>query len=262
MLIKDIIGYLEERFPKSNASDLDKERIGLIIGDENIEVSNILLSLDLNLNVVEEAINLDANFIVIHHPYLFDPLYNIHFSSDKGKVIRKLYEHNISIYSMHTNYDVGIGGVNDSLIELLGLSNINTIDPKNLKDNFLRYGEIENISLVDFVFKVKEVFKLNGVRVVGDINKSINKVGIIGGSGGSIADINNALNNKLDCYITGEIKLNVAQYALEKNIALIEVNHGIEKFAFYKLQNDLKKDINFKGEFFVSIINTDPLEFI
>ena len=63
MFVRDVCNYLEEKYPKINAEDFDQPRIGLTIGSENIEVKNILFSLDLNEEVVDEAIKKDCNLI-------------------------------------------------------------------------------------------------------------------------------------------------------------------------------------------------------
>ena len=174
MLIKDIINYLESRFPRELAEDFDQLRIGLVIGSGNIEVKKVLLTLDLTYEVVEEAVKLGCNFIISHHPYLFDPLYKIDFESDKGRTIRKMFEHNISLYAMHTNLDVGCGGVNDTLAKKLFLKEINIINNEIGKGNYLRYGNIKSMTLNDLAIKVKNDLNLSGVRIYGDSNKIIN----------------------------------------------------------------------------------------
>lgn len=256
MLIKDIINYLESRFPRELAEDFDQLRIGLVIGSGNIEVKKVLLTLDLTYEVVEEAVKLGCNFIISHHPYLFDPLYKIDFESDKGRTIRKMFEHNISLYAMHTNLDVGCGGVNDTLAKKLFLKEINIINNEIGKGNYLRYGNIEESSLNDYALKIKDSFNLTGVKVIGDLNKKVTKAGIVGGSGAHFSDILNALSVGCDCYITGEVKLNIAQHAVVNGLSIIEVNHGIEKEVFYELQKELSKKFNI--DFIVSEIETDP----
>ena len=89
------------------------------------------------------------------------------------------------------------------------------------------------------------------------MNEKIKKIGIVGGSGAQIASINDAIKEKVDCYITGEVKLNAAIYAKQMGLNLIEVNHGIERFVFYSLKEELEKI--FGDIFIISDINTDPL---
>ena len=264
MFVRDVCNYLEEKYPKINAEDFDQPRIGLTIGSENIEVKNILFSLDLNEEVVDEAIKKDCNLIITHHPYIFDPLYKVIFESEKGRVIRKMFENNISTFSMHTNLDVGEEGVNDTLIKVLGVYDYKVINDEKVKGNYLRYGNIEEVSLKDLALNVKEKFKLSGVKVYGDFDKKIKSIGVVGGSGAHMFDIINALKCNIDCFITGEIKLNIAQFADYNGLSLIEVNHGVEKFVFEPLkntmENDLKKKCGFENSMFVSLVETDKFK--
>lgn len=260
MLVKDVINYLETRFPKSLALDFDIPRIGLVIGSYNIEVKNILLTLDLTEEVVDEAIEKNANLIISHHPYLFDPLYKIDFDSAKGKTIRKMFANNISLYSMHTNLDTGLGGVNDVLAEKLFITNPKVINEEIAKGNLLRYGKIEKQTVREYALKIKESLKLTGLRVSGDLDKIIDTVGVIGGSGAHTSDLINAINNGCNCYVTGEVKLNNAIDALDNDLVIIEVNHGVEKEVFYSLKKELEEKLGFDGKIYVTIVQTDPFK--
>ena len=253
MQIKELIDYLDYRFPYDTASDFDTS-IGFAIGSKSIEVNKVLLALDLTLDVAKEAKEKGCNLIITHHPFLFNPINKIIFDSPQGTIIKFLCDNNISIYSMHTNLDVAVGGVNDSLAKMLGIEFNHT---EALKDNMLVYGKIKACCLEDLVKKVKDVYKLSGVRVVGDLNKKINMAGVIGGAGASIYNINDAIKKGCDVLITGEVHLDKAIYASNLGFSIIEVNHGVERFVFDFLINELKD--KFGDIFLISNINTDPL---
>lgn len=254
MQIKEIITYLDNKYPAILASDFDKS-IGFAIGSLDNEVKKVLLSLDLTFDVCQQAKKLGANLIITHHPFIFNPINRILFDSPQGKIIKFLCDNNISIYSMHTNLDAGIDGVNDCLAKMLG---IDFKHEEAIKDDMLVYGNIDEMSLRDLVKKVKEVYQLKGVRVVGNLNKTIKKVGIIGGAGASIYNINDCVSKGIDCFITGEVHLDKAIYASQNDLAIIEVNHGVERFVFDYLSKDLANQ--FGDIFIVSNINTDPLK--
>lgn len=268
MIVNNIIEYLEARFPKTDAEDFDLPRIGFCVGNKNIEVKNIMLSLDLTMEVLDEAIAKECNMIITHHPFIWNPLYKFMFDDEKTKIIKKLLNNEISLYSMHTNLDVALGGVNDTLAEMLGIENIKSLNKDNIsrKGDFLRYGEIQEITLKDLSENVKLAFGLNGVRVLGNLNKKIKKIGIIGGAGGGIAEINDAIYHNLDCYITGEVRLDCAQYACTQGLALIEVKHGIEKFVFTSLIEELRKAFkdlyNYNQDIFITTIETDKFTYL
>ena len=261
MLVRDVCSYLDKRFPKETAEESDLPRIGLIIGSGDIEVKNILLTLDLNYEVVNKAIKKGCNMIIAHHPYLFEPLYRILFDTEKGKVIELMFKHQISLYVMHTNLDVGENGVNDSLAQKLELENVKAINGYE-QGSYLRIGETDT-TLKRLANKVKDKFDLSGVRVLGDLNQDIKKVGIVGGSGGRVLDILTAKNAGCDCYITGEIHLNCSQFADEIGLCLIEVNHGVEKFVFEfleeELEEKLKLEFNFKNKIYTNLCETDKM---
>lgn len=259
MKVIDVINYLETRFPKSLALDFDLPRIGLEIGSSDVEVRNILLTLDLTMDVVNDAIKKGCNLIISHHPFIFDPLYKIEFDSNLGKILRKMFENNISLYAMHTNLDTGIGGVNDTLAKMIGIKDVNVINGEVEKGNLLRYGKVKKQKVSDLANHLKKVFNLNGVRIIGALDKEVELVGVIGGSGAHPSEISDAIRLNLDLYITGEVHLNNAIDAYNNNLTIIEVNHGVEKFVMYPLCNDLIKEFDLNGRVYVTDIETDPL---
>ncbi len=100
----EIIKYLEDWAPKGIA--WEKDNVGLQVGDPKIKIRNIILSLDLNEEVVDNAIKENCNLIITHHPLLFYPLKNLDFSkSKKAIMIEKMIKNDITLYSAHTNLD-------------------------------------------------------------------------------------------------------------------------------------------------------------
>ena len=244
MKIKDVLNYLEQRFPYELAADFDNNKIGLTLGDAEDDVKGILCALDLSEEVIDEAINKNCNLIFTHHPLTFIPMTKFLKSDEKGSLIFKLIKNDISLISMHTNLDLGKDGVADTLCTLFELKNSNYgVSEKN---EYIRYGNIEEVSLIELASKTKQLLNLDGVKVIGDLNKKITKIGILGGSGAHESDIMKAVSLNLDCYITGEIKHHIGLMANFNNLCLIEVNHGIEKVVFNKLAKDINEKTNVK----------------
>ena len=254
MQIKEITNYLDERFPKDTACDFDQNIIGFTIGSKNNKVEKVLLALDLTYEVCKQAKQIGASLIITHHPFIFNPITKVIFDTPQGQIIKFMCDNNLSTYSIHTNLDVAVNGVNDTLAKML---NIDFTHDVCMKEDFMRYGNIEETTLKELACKVKATFDLNGVRVVGDLDKKVKSIGILGGSGGAIPYLNQALSLGLDCYITGEVHLDKAIYANQRGLALIEVNHGIEKYVLYSLKEELSN--KFGDMFVVTDINTDPL---
>ncbi|OEH86173.1 Nif3-like dinuclear metal center hexameric protein [Desulfuribacillus stibiiarsenatis] len=106
----------------------DKDPIGLQIGSWSRNVSKILVSLDMNEAIVDEAITIGAELIVCHHAPFYKPLSNILVDTPTGKMIEKLIKNNISVYVAHTNLDIVEDGVNDALANALGIENIEILE--------------------------------------------------------------------------------------------------------------------------------------
>lgn len=261
MKIIEIVNKLESWYPEKLADESDFGKLGLQIGDPKIDVTGILFTLDLTLEVVEEAIQKNANLIVSHHPFIYNPIQKVEFDSMTGMILQKMFSNRISLYAMHTNLDVGYDGVNDSLAKLLDFKEYQIPKEKIVANQFLRYGKIKKQTLKKFAEFVKETFDLKGIRVAGDLDQEIETAGIIGGSGASYELIDQALDAHCDVYITGEVSLHTAQYAISKNLAMIEVNHGVEKFVFPTLLANLKKEFP-SVQMYITVVNTDPLVFI
>lgn len=117
---KAVFNLLEAWAPKSLAYDWDN--VGLQIGSMDTITKGILITLDVTESIIDEAIQAHANLIIAHHPLLFSGIKVIDTASPKGKVIKKLMEHNITVYAAHTNLDIAQGGVNDLLCEALHIN--------------------------------------------------------------------------------------------------------------------------------------------
>ncbi|TDQ41720.1 Nif3-like dinuclear metal center hexameric protein [Aureibacillus halotolerans] len=100
---------------------VEGDRIGLQVGNSETELSGIIVTLDVTMEVVKEAINAGANLIIAHHPFIFSPIKTVDTSTYRGKLLVELLQHNIAVYVAHTNLDIAPGGVNDMLANALDL---------------------------------------------------------------------------------------------------------------------------------------------
>lgn len=134
MKISQIIAELEDYAPLSFQENFDNS--GLQVGDVSVEARGVLLCLDVTENVVDEAIRLDCNLIVSHHPLLFKPLKKLTGKTYVERCVIKACKNDIAIYASHTNMDNAFGGVNHHLAGKIGLQNVRALSPK--KDCLLK----------------------------------------------------------------------------------------------------------------------------
>lgn len=117
-----VINIIENFASKKLAEDWDN--VGLQVGNPAQPVSCVFLSLDLNEEVLEEAIAIGADMLVVHHTPFFKPIKNLRTDLPNGRLIHKLVRHGLALYTVHTNLDAAMGGVNDVLATKLGLQKV------------------------------------------------------------------------------------------------------------------------------------------
>jgi dinuclear metal center YbgI/SA1388 family protein len=121
MTVRDIRRILDAWAPRELAWERDNP--GLQCGDPGTTVSKILVALDLNTDVVNEARRRGANLIITHHPLLFHPLRSVDTTDRIGGLVALLLRYNIAHLAVHTNADFTEGGVSMLLAAKLSLTN-------------------------------------------------------------------------------------------------------------------------------------------
>lgn len=127
MNVGELITQIEDWAPPGAA--WEKDNVGLQIGSRGDKLKNILLCLELDDEVLKEAIQKKCNFIFTHHPLIFNPIKKLDFQKDnRARLIQKLIKHNISLYSAHTNLDFTKDGVSFELANMLKLKNLTFLE--------------------------------------------------------------------------------------------------------------------------------------
>jgi dinuclear metal center YbgI/SA1388 family protein len=207
---KEIILLLESIAPPALAEDFDNGRIGLVL-DRGKDIQKIAVALDPTDFVLEEAARIHADLLITHHTLIFDPINLI--SKRLSDTLKIAIENDISIYTMHTNYDKADGGVNDELAELLGLDNIVPL-------LMGRIGEIEPMQVPEFASFIAKKLDTH-VQYKGD--GEIRKVMVIGGSGFRREYIDIAIEKGADALVSGEMRHDAVRYADE--LCLFDATH-------------------------------------
>ena len=229
VLLEEILSFFRTRFPEELKEEWDN--VGLMTGDENQDISKVLVTLDVTQDTVQEAISFGAELIISHHPLIFSPIKSITEDTVSGSLIRQLIKNDISVYSMHTNFDKAKGGMNDLLAEKLGLLNIREyfedelLTPEGKKlDNIGRVGKLPSpMTLDDLADFVKASLGSTAIKIFGDGDEMIESVALCTGSGGSM--LYSAFNSGADAYITSDLGHHHAQTASEIGLNMIDAGH-------------------------------------
>ena len=120
VLVKDITTLLEEFAPLKLQESYDNA--GLICGNPEAEVSSILLTIDITEAVIDEALAEGHNLIISHHPLIFQGIKKLLPDNYINRCLIKAIQHNLNIYSAHTNIDSVMQGVSGRMADKLGLT--------------------------------------------------------------------------------------------------------------------------------------------
>jgi dinuclear metal center YbgI/SA1388 family protein len=127
ILVDDILQALEAQAPFAYQEKYDNA--GLLIGDKLMVATGILIALDCTESIIDEAISLQYNVIVCHHPIIFTGLKKLTGNNYVEKIVIKAIKNNIAIIASHTNLDNMADGVNAKMAEKLGLKNCKILAP-------------------------------------------------------------------------------------------------------------------------------------
>ena len=224
--VGDVLAFMEELAPVEMKMNFDN--VGLLVGRAGAAVDMIVVALDINSRVIDEARDMGAELILSHHPVIFDPLKSVTDRDETGRNVLEMISADISAICMHTNLDAAEGGVNDALAQKLGLKNIGLLNVDGTTQSGLKYGigrigELpDTVELEAFLADVKRALGTAGIRYV-DGGKPVKKVAVVGGSGGS--DMYAALAGGCDTLVTADVKHNQFISAVELGLNLIDASH-------------------------------------
>jgi dinuclear metal center YbgI/SA1388 family protein len=239
MTVGELTKYLDDWAPPGAA--WERDNVGLQIGSRRKRVRNILLCLELNQKVLDEAIKKHCNFIFTHHPLIFNPIKKFDFDKDTQSLLfEKIIKNNISVYSSHTNLDFIKDGVSFALAEALGLKQIKfLLNESNNQFKISVFVPEENLEKVS-----DAIFKAGGGKI-GEYEKCSFRTTGTGTFLGS-SQAQPALGQKEKFETVNEIRLEILvdKWKLSNVITAILKSHPYEEPAYdiYPLQN---KNVNY-----------------
>lgn len=225
--VKNIYDYINSIAPFSQQEEWDNS--GFLVGEYRKQVNSVVLALDCTREVVEYAKSVNADLLITHHPVIFNSVKSI----EKDTALYELISNDIAVISAHTSYDKAVGGINDTLAELLELDNTIT-----LPNGYLVVGELKSeMSIDDFAQFVSNALDCHGLRYT-DTDRLIKKVCVAGGACSEF--MQDAIDNA-DCFVTGDLKYHEMLDASEKGFAVISAGHfETENVPFLKLKERLE----------------------
>jgi dinuclear metal center YbgI/SA1388 family protein len=196
---------MERIAPLDLAEEFDRDRIGLVV-EGRTSIHRICCALDATPAVVQQAIGLRADMLVVHHTPIWNPVTRV--TGSTANLMRLLLAADMNLYVMHTNFDHAEGGVNDALCNVLSLTEIRP----------LVLGRIGTCALSPA--GISERLSC-GLRIWGEL-RSVSCLAVVAGSGFDLALMDEAKSRGADAFLSAEMKHAVARSA---PLPCIEATH-------------------------------------
>ena len=217
MKVKEITKIIEDFAPVAYQESYDNS--GLIVGNMNDEVSGVLISLDCVEAILDEAISLNCNMIVAHHPIVFSGLKKLNGKNYIERTVIKAIKHGIAIYAVHTNLDNVKNGVSFKIAEKIGVKNCQILAPKQgLLSKLITYCPIDSADEVR-----KAMFNAGAGKIANYDKCSFNSEGVgtfRGGEGtspfsGTVGQFHQEVETKIETIVPNHKMANIVQCLID-----------------------------------------------
>ncbi|MBD5369922.1 MAG: Nif3-like dinuclear metal center hexameric protein [Bacteroides sp.] len=238
--VKDIAKVIEDFAPKSLQESYDNT--GLQVGDPEMQVSAVLLCLDITEEILDEALRRRCNMIISHHPLLFSGLKQVTGATPTQRIVARAIKEDLAIYASHTNLDSAVDGVSYELARMLNIHRLRVLEP-HASDSSAGLGIIGDITptpKLEFLRKAKETLNVGCLRYSAQSpHIVIRKVALCGGSGASL--IRRAIAEGADALLTGDLKYHdYTSYG--HDILLADIGHYESELCAKKLFSRIIRD--------------------
>ena len=227
MLLREIINIIESVAPRSAQEQWDNS--GMQVGDTGRDISSVLLTTDITIDVVNEAIIQGCQLIISHHPLLFHGLKQVCGQTLQAQIVEMAIRNNIAIYSAHTNMDAVLSGVSGMLAHKLGINNYRILVPSTPDAN-TGLGVIGTLDAPmdfdEFIQRIRNTLRTTYIRYIAPQKTTIQTIALCGGSGAEF--IPQAIEQGADIYLTADCKYHEMQ-AAEGRIGLIDIDHWVSE---------------------------------
>ena len=258
MTIRDIIAPIEAFAPLSLQESYDNA--GLVVGRLDDELKGgVLLAVDVTEKVIEEAIEKGCGLIITHHPIIFHPLKRLNSASVVERCVEMAIRHNIALYACHTNLDSAKGGMSWRVGEMLGLQDMEILQPTSENAGFGVLGTLP--SAMDenaFLGKVKQTFSVEALRHSELLGREVKRVAICTGAGASL--MREARASQCDIYLTADLKYNDF-YTPDSHFVVVDMGHFESEFCVIAILFDILSKIFINFALYKSAQSKNPVHY-
>ena len=237
MKISQITEVIERFAPLGWQESYDNA--GLIVGRPDDEVHKALLAVDVTEEVLDEAEAEGCDIVLTHHPIVFHALKRFNSADPVQRCVERAIRSRIALYACHTNLDSAPGGMSWRLAGMLGVGNLEVLQPAEAGGG-VGFGVVGDLpEAVDTVAFMRFVRRKLGVKVIrhSDVaTPEVRRVAVCTGAGASL--IGDARRAGAGIYITADLKYNDFMTP-DKALTVADIGHFESEYCVIELLFDI-----------------------
>lgn len=264
--LAEVAVVVERLWPLAGAEAWDAP--GVLSGDPAASIGRVLLAVDAVGATVDEAIELEADLLLVHHPLLLRGVTTVAESTAKGALLARLIRGRCALIAAHTNADIVATGTSARLADLLGLRDAVPIVETAPGLGLGRVGALPApTTLGALARRLASILPptATGVRVAGEFDRPVQTIAVCGGAGDSLLAEPAVLG--ADVYVTADLRHHPASESIESarvagGPALIDVSHWASEWLWLETAAAELSAALPGVEVVVSELRTDPWDFV
>ncbi len=210
------------------------------------QIHKIVTAVSAGVELFEKALKKGADAVLVHHGIIWNferPVYKGGYK----KRVKLLLENELNLFAYHLPLDAHPQvGNNAVMARLLGVSEIEPFGAYHGKYVGFK-GSLPALPVQEVIASMRK--EINPDLLHFDYGpQEIRTIGIV--SGGAQKNVNDAVTEGLDLFLTGEVSEHILNYVKEEGIHFVAAGHyATERFGVLALGNHLKERFDVEVEF-------------
>ncbi|MDY5931986.1 MAG: Nif3-like dinuclear metal center hexameric protein [Candidatus Ornithospirochaeta sp.] len=244
MLISEFAKDLETRLSIGSFSDISLN--GLQISGPDKEIRKSSFAVDASFDTIDRAVENGSDILVVHHGLFWGS--PIAITGSHYRRVKRAIDGGLSLFACHIPLDAHpLYGNNAQMALALGME---SYDPFcTFRGSYVGYkGRLPFPMTVEEVARLLGFSRDSGLRILKFGKDMVETVGIVSGAAGD--DVEEAIAEGLDLFITGELPHAVYSTVKENGINMIAGGHyRSEVFGVKALERLARKEFGIETEF-------------
>ncbi len=246
MNTEELDSYFRNILDMDIVAGIDASMNGFQVNAKTKQVDKVAFAVDASMETFKRAVDLKADVLFVHHGLFWSfpiPVTNNHY-----KRLLFLIENKLSLYAAHLPLDMNpVIGNNYGMAKKLGMKNLQPFGSyKGIKIGVS--GTLENKKNINEILDILGTDQKEVLRILPFGSDTISTVAIV--SGGATREVTQAIDQKIDLYITGDVSHEIYNTCLERNINMVSAGHYFtETFGPRLLAEKLNNEKNIETVF-------------